>query len=471
VRSTVEALEGNKVKVSVEVDEAEFEKAIDTAFKRIAKEVRIPGVRPGKAPRRVLEARLGPEYGRSEALREALPEYYVEAVKEHEVDVIASPEFDITDGADAGAVSFDAVVEIRPTITLAGYDALTVTLTSPVPTDDEVDERIDAFRSQMGELADVERPAQEGDHVTIDIEGSLDEEPLPGLTAEDYLYEIGSGNILPEVDAELTGASAGDELDFEAEHPDPDEDEPLVFHVVVKSVKEKVLPELTDEWAKENTEFGSVDEYRADVTDRMTMVRKAQANLRLREAVAEALAELVTDDVPEAMVVSEMDNQLQNLAMRLSSQGVSVEQYLAVTGRDVNSLREEMRAAAEPAVKVDLALRAVADAEGLEVTDDDLVDEIGRLAERLDSDAAKVRAQLERNGQIPAVRSDLRKQKAYDWLSERVTINDEDGNPIARELLEIEQPSDEADAGGDPAPDSDTQGPDTSEPDSTKEDA
>ena len=234
------------MKVSVEVDEAEFEKAIDTAFKRIAKEVRIPGFRPGKAPRRVLEARLGPEYGRSEALREALPEYYVEAVKEHEVDVIASPEFDITDGADAGAVSFDAVVEIRPTITLAGYDALTVTLTSPVPTDDEVDERIDAFRSQMGELADVERPAQEGDHVTIDIEGSLDEEPLPGLTAEDYLYEIGSGNILPEVDAELTGASAGDELDFEAEHPDPDEDEPLVCHFVVRSVKEKVLPHHTD---------------------------------------------------------------------------------------------------------------------------------------------------------------------------------------------------------------------------------
>ena len=139
MRSTVEALEGNKVKVSVEVDEAEFEKAIDAAFKRIAREVRIPGFRPGKAPRRVLEARLGPEYGRSEALREALPEYYVEAVKEHEVDVIASPEFDITDGADAGAVTFDAVVEIRPTVTIEGYESLTVTLPSPVPSDEEID--------------------------------------------------------------------------------------------------------------------------------------------------------------------------------------------------------------------------------------------------------------------------------------------------------------------------------------------
>ena len=437
VKTTVEALEGNKVKLSVEVDEAEFEKAIDNAFRRIAREARIPGFRPGKAPRKVLEAHMGTEYARGEALREALPEYYVEAVKEHDVDVIAAPEFDITKGQEHGAVAFEAVVEIRPTIILEGYAGLTVTIPSPIPTDEQIDERIDAFRSQFGELAEVDRAAVEGDHVTIDVSGSIDDEPVAGLTAEDYSYEVGSGNILPEVDEHLTGASAGDVLDFDAEHPDPEEDDVIHLTVTVKVVNERVLPELDDAWAKENTEFDSVAAYRDDVASRLGALRKAQATMAMREKTGEALADLVTDDVPEAMVRSEMDNQLQNLAMRLSAQGVSVEQYLAVTGRDVDDLREELRAGAEPAVKIDLALRAVADAEDLQVSDEEFDEEIEKLAERVGEKVAKVRRQLERNGQVPAVRSDLRKQKAFDWLTERVVILDEEGNSIDRSDLVI----------------------------------
>src|SRR4051812_48120994 len=171
MKSTVEPLEGNKVKLSIEVDGAEFEKEVDAAFKRIAFEIRLPGFRPGKAPRKLIEARIGTEAARGDALEHALPNYYAEAVQEHEVDVIASPEIDITAGREEGDVAFDAVVEVRPEVNLGGYDSLRVTIDSPEVTDEELDSRIDRLRENYAQLEEVERPAQTGDHVTLDISG------------------------------------------------------------------------------------------------------------------------------------------------------------------------------------------------------------------------------------------------------------------------------------------------------------
>jgi len=188
VKTSVEPLEGNKVKVSVEVDEREFDKAIDTAFKKLSREVRIPGFRPGKAPRRVLEARLGAEVGRSQALNDSIPEFYADAVKEHEVDVIAAPELELTGGEESGPVAFEAVVEVRPVVQVPGYGSLRVTIESIEPDEEEIAAQLERLRTQFGELTDVERPAAEGDFVTIDIAGSQDGEPIAQLTAEDYLY-------------------------------------------------------------------------------------------------------------------------------------------------------------------------------------------------------------------------------------------------------------------------------------------
>ena len=241
MKTTVEPLEGNLVKVSVELDESEFERDIDAAFRRIAREVRIPGFRPGKAPRRVLEARLGPGVARQEALREALPSYYARAVSESEVDVIAPPEIDITTGEEEGPVAFDAVVEVRPKVDVPGHGNLRITLPSPEVTDEEVDAQIERLRSNMGELTSVDRSAKDGDQVSIDIAGSVDGEPVPGLTAEDYLYPVGSGSVVPELDARLTGAKVGDILEFDAENPQ-DADVTIQFRVLVKDVKEQVLP-------------------------------------------------------------------------------------------------------------------------------------------------------------------------------------------------------------------------------------
>lgn len=436
MKSSVVALEGNKVKLSVEVDETELDKAIEAAFKRIAHEVRIPGFRPGKAPRRLLEARMGSDVARQEALRDAMPEWYAKAVEEHDVDVIAAPEIDITAGQEDGPVVFDAVVEVRPKIELSGYEALRVTVPSPIVADEDVDAQVDRLRGQFGELRTVERPARDGDHTSIDVAGSLGGEPVEGLTADDYLYEVGSGSITDEVDEHLRGAKPGDILVFDAEHPDPDEEQPISFRILVKEVKEKVLPDVTDEWANEASEFDTVEELRADLRERIAAVKRVQSQLALRQGVVDALTALVTDDVPEALVNQEVGRRIQDLEHRLQHQGASVEQYLAAIGKDAQELVEELREQSASAVKADLALRAVIEAEQIEADDAAVDAEIVRIAKQMGDKPEKVRKQLERAGQVQAVRSDVTRGKALEWLADHAVVVDEDGNEIDRSLLE-----------------------------------
>ena len=442
VKSTVEALEGNKVKLSVEVTEAELEKAMDGAFKRIAHEVRIPGFRPGKAPRRILEARIGTEAARQEALREALPEWYAQAVVENDVDVIAPPEIDITAGADDGEVAFDAVVEVRPKINVAGYQSLRVPVPTPIVADEDVDAQVERLRGQFGELATVERPAIDGDHVSIDIAGSVHDEPIEGLTADDYLYEVGSASIVPEMDDNLRGAKIGDILVFEAEHPDPDEEHAISLRILVKEVKEKVLPTLDDEWANEASEFETVDALRDDFRNRIGAVKRVQAQLALRQGVIDELVKLVDDEPPAALVDSEVDRRARDLINRLQHQGASVEQYLMATGKSGEQLTDELKEQALGAVKADLALRAVIEAEGITADDDEVDVEVERLAQQVGQPAAKLRKELERGGQIEAVRSDVTRGKALEWLADHAEVVDDDGNVIDRALLEP-PPSDE----------------------------
>lgn len=437
MKSTVETLDDNRVKLSVEVDEETFDVAVDAAFKRIAKEVRMPGFRPGKAPRRLLEAQFGSAVGREEALREAMPEYYAQAVIEHDVDVVAPPEIEITGGQEDGPVQFDAVVEIRPSVSAAGYDGLRVEIPNPVASAEEIDEQIDNLRRNFAELSVVERAAADEDHVTIDIEATHGDEPVPGLTTTDYDYLLGSGAVVPEIDENLRGASAGDEVEFSADHPDPEEEEPLQFSITVKEVKEAILPDLDDEFAKANSEFETVEDLRADMADRMNTMRIQQANMAVQQNTAEALAALVTDEIPESMIENEINARIQDLVQRLQQQGMDVGAYLDAVGQTAETLAAEFREPAEQAVKVDLALRSVADLQGL-VPDDDRIDEvIAEMAGPSGQDPDELKARLAEVGQISALRADLAKQAAMEWLTDNVELVDEDGEAIDREALEF----------------------------------
>ncbi len=435
MKSTVEPVEGNKVKLSVEVDSATFEQEVDAAFKRIAREVRIPGFRPGKAPRKLIEARIGVEAARGDAIEHAVPRFYSDAVREHDVDVIAPPEYDLTSTVEDDHLAFDAVVEVRPTVNPAGYQSLRVTIDRPDVSEEEVDDQIERLREAYGQLETVERAAQEGDHVLVDIVGSRDGEPLEGLVADGYLYEVGSGAIVPELDAELTGASADDVLEFTADHPNEGED-PIDFKVTVTEVREKVLPDLDDDFAAEATEFESLDELRADIRERMAPFKLDQALSQVRNNTADALAELVDEEVPEALVNTEVQNRLDDFFQRLTAQGLSPDQYISSLEGGAQGFLEEVREGSARAVKANLALRAIAAEEDLEVTEEELDQQFELMAAQSKEKPARVRKEFERTGQLSALRSEMRTQRALEWLIERVELVDGDGKPVDRSFLE-----------------------------------
>jgi trigger factor len=438
MRATTEPLEGNLVRLSVEIDEPEFDRALVGVVKTLASQVRVPGFRPGKVPRKVLEARMGGAGAlRAEALRESLPDFYARAVVDSEIDPIASPEIDITAGEESGGVSFDAVVQVRPVVSIPGYDGLQVTLPGLRVSDEDIDAQVNRLRENDAELESVGRPATDGDLVSIDLHGS-DGSGAEVVGIDDYLYEVGSDTITPELDVELRGAKTGDILAFTSPAPG-NEDEIISFRVLVKDVKVKNLPEPTDEWAAESSEFATVAELRADISDRMARVKLVQSQMALREKTVEAVAGLVDDgDVPEVLVDSEVNERLHDLQHRLEAQKLGLGEYLQATGRTPDDLLAAVRVDAQRAVKADLALRALAEAEELTVSDDELDTEIATMAERMETSAAALRRQLDTAGRTGAVRSELRKSKALQWLLDHVELFDEEGNPMSRDDLKID---------------------------------
>ena len=441
VRSTVEPLDGNKIRLSIEVEESELDKALDAAFRKIAREVRVPGFRPGKAPRRLIEARLGPGVARQEALKEALPEWYEQALHENDITPVAAPEIDITAGQEEGPLAFDAIVEVMPQVSVAGYEGLRVVLPNIEVTDEDVHTQIDRLREQDGELQTVTRPARDGDHVSMDRKVTRHDEVL--LAAEDELYEVGKGTIATELDKELRGKRAGDIVKFNAEYPEHGE---VTFTVLVKEVKETVLPEVTDEWASEASEFETADELRADIRRRMDAVKKLRATLAVRDKVMEALVELVDEEMPEGLVRGEMEGRLQSLQHRLGHQKATLRQYLDASGQSEEEFLGGLQWQSIAALKADLALIAVADIEAIEVSEDDVEAEIVRMAEQRKEKPDAIRRRLQGAGELPAVRSGLRKNKALEWLVEHTEYVDEDGRPIDRSELELRPPNPVEDA-------------------------
>jgi trigger factor len=436
--TSVEPLEGNKVKLSVAVPAADFEQAIDAAFRKLAREVKIPGFRPGKAPRKLLEAQFGPEVAREQALRDALPDYYAEAVADADLDTIAPPEIDITAGEESGDVAFDAVVEVRPIVEITGYDGLRVEVPSPAVDDDVIDEQIDSLRDRFADLEEKSGTLADGDYAQIDIKASIPDagdgdEVIDALSATDFLYEVGSAMLVDALDTELRGARSGDILKFNDTLPERFGErggDEVTFQVLVKEAKAKVLPEATDEWVSEVSEFDTLDELRADARQRLELYAKVQAQMLVRDKVLEATAALVDLEPPDALVAQEMERRLHDLAHRLEAQGANIAQYLEATGQEQDAFVAGVREGSTGAVKADLALRAVVAQEAIEASDEELDEEIARLAERVEQKPAKVRRDLEQRGVIEAVRSDIARNKALQFLVDHATVVDESGDPI-----------------------------------------
>jgi trigger factor len=435
MRTSVEPLEGHKVKLSVEVDEEELRRDEADTLARLSREVSLPGFRPGRVPQRLIEHRLGTKGLRQEVLRDALPRYLGEAVDEQDLDVISQPEVEVRAGEEGGPVSFDAVIEVRPEVEIPGYAGLSVTVPPLEPTDADVEAQIDRMREQFASLNVVERAVQSGDVVTIDVHSTRDEAPVDNLSVDDFVYEVGSEGIVPGLDEKLVDAEVGATVELDAEDAPGG---PVHVAVTVKQVQEKVLPEANDEFASDASEFDTLAELSDDVRHRLAERRLLEVNSQLREGAIEALSDLVAEEPPAALVEPETQGLLHDFAHRLAAQRVRIEDYLAAIGQAPDDFVAELRTQATRQVKADLALRALAQAESIEVDETDVDEELVRLASQSNTTPGALRDALERDGRLTELRSQLRKAKALRWLVEHVAVVDEEGKPVDRSALVVE---------------------------------
>ena len=438
MKSTLEALEGNKVKLSIEVDESEFDRNVDAAFRKIARDIRLPGFRPGKAPRKVLEARSGLDAARGQALQDAIPEYLSQAVREHNVDIIATPDVKLLNNNDpineenptpsefVFPVLFEATCEVRPEITVPGYGGLRVELLNPSLSEEELEEAIATELRRFGTLVDVDRAAAVGDNVVVDLEGLRSGEPVPGLNVDEWTYEIGRGWVAPGFDDQLTGAKKGDVLKFSAV-PNGTEDE-ADFVVTVNRVQTLEVPEVNDEWVAANiADADTVEEWRQSLRDRYSEMRVNQMRRTVVDRVTDELAKLVEVEAPEAMVAGDLQARVQNTIQQFQQQGIALDQWLSATGQDTDSFIAGMKEQSEKAVKVDLALRAVATAQNIEVTDEDLEAEYEAIGVRVNEKTAKVRKAYEQNDAVTDLIAQMRKSQALEWLLHNISYVDQNG--------------------------------------------
>ena len=444
MHATVTTLENNRIKLVVEVDDAEMDEALDAAAKSLAKQISVKGFRKGKVPKNVLIAHLGgPEVLRSEAIRDSLPNFYARAIAEALVDPIGQPEITITSGEQEGPFAFDAEVEVRPEVHISGQDDLRVTIPSPQVNDTELEAQIDRFRETDAVLKEVDRPIVTGDLVTMDIRVSEIATGAEPLEMSDFMYSVGSGTITEGVDDLILGLRAGEDLKLNGAL---ENGVVATYELTLKQVKERELPDLTDEWVEENTDWTSVDEMRESILQQMRSRKIIEAQMSQRDAMLLGLSELVSSaDLPEVLVASETEERLHDLGHRLSDQKLNLETFLQVTNQSPDQLLEKLREDAQRAVRVDLALRALARAERLDPSEQEIEEELERTAESMSVTAEVLRQNLRESGRVVAFNAEVAKMKASRWLAEHVTFVDPDGVEIDRELLRVDQ-SQELDA-------------------------
>ena len=438
MRATSMNLEDNRIKLLVEIDEVEMNEAIDAAATSLSKQMTVKGFRKGKVPKSVMIAHLGgPDVLRSEAIRESLPDFYSRAVADTLSDPIGQPDINITAGEESGLLTFEAEVEVRPEISIRGQNELRVTIPSPVVNDEEITAQIDRFRETDAILREVDRPIITGDLVAMDIHVEQVATGAEPIDMSDYMYTVGSGVITEGVDDLIVGLKAGEELKLNGSLG------PGVvatYELKLKQVKERELPELTDEWVTENTEWESVDAMRDAILGQMRTMKIVEAQTSQRDAVLMALSELVSEEaVPEVLVSGETGERLQELGQRLAQQKLNLETFLEITNQTPDQLLATLRHDAVRAVRIDLAMRALVKAEKLEPTAQQVDEELEQTAKAMGVDADQLRTNLRDSGRVVAFNAEVAKMKASRWLGDHVTFVDPDGVEIDRELLKADQ--------------------------------
>lgn len=436
MKSTVETLGPTRVKLAIEVPFAELEPSLRKAYREIGAQVTIPGFRKGKVPNSVIDQRVGRGTILTEAVQEAIPEQILAAVREHDVKTLGRPEVEITEFGDGQPLKFTAEVDVRPQITLPDLSAISVTVDALEVSDDDINTQVDALRQRFATLKSVERAAQAGDFVQIDLAATVDGEEVPGGSATNLSHEVGSNQLLPGLDDTVDGMAAGDSATFTSNLVAGDfAGREAEVAVTVRSVKERELPELDDDFAGLASEFDTLEELRADVAQRLRRVRKVEQLYAARDKTLSALVEAADIPAPEGVVKADVESRKESMTDQLERMGATLEEYLESEGKSEEELDTEIAAAAEEAVKVQLLLDAYADADEINVTDDEFGHEVVHRAQRAGMSPQQYYDQLIKAGAAGAVFSDVRRGKALAAVLEKVAITDSNGDPVALDEL------------------------------------
>lgn len=410
-----EKKENSTFEVVIEVGAAEFQAAIDKVYNRQKKSISIPGFRKGKAPRKMVEKMYGAEIFYEDAISQAYPDAYEAALKETGIKPVAYPQLEVLD-VSADGFTFKATITVKPETSIKDYKGLSVAKPDVKVSAADIKAELKPYVDRASRLVSVERKAKKGDTAVIDFEGFKDGAPFQGGKGENYSLELGSGSFVPGFEEQVIGMKAGDEKELDITFPENYTPElagaAVVFKVKVHEVKEKQEPEVDDEFAKDVSEFDTLDAFKKDLGEKLKARRQEQADRDFESAVIDALIEKLECDVPQAMIDYRADKMLEDYANRIQSQGISFENYLQMMGMTMDDMRAQSKTAAERAVRSDLALEAVAAAEGIEATDADVDEEVAKLAEQYKMEADKVRELLN----VDDVRNDLVLRKALELV-------------------------------------------------------
>jgi trigger factor len=437
VKSTIEELGPTRVRMAIEVPWGDLDHAFGEVYKELGKQVRVPGFRPGKVPNRVLDQRIGRPVVLEQVVQHAIPEVYSEVVRENQVRVLGQPDIEVTRLEDNDTLAFTAEVDVAPQLDLPALENLAVTVDDVEVTDAEIDEQISVMRERFGMLTAVDRPAQDGDFVSIDLEAKLNGEVLEDGTTTGMSYEVGSGQLMEGLDDAVRGLSADGTATFStALLNGPNAGENADVTVIVRSVKAKDLPELDDEFAQTASEFDTLAELREDVRTRLARTKVLQQGAQARDKLVEHLLAAVEVPMPENLVEREIEWRNKAFENELQQAGMDWDSFLQMSGSDSREAYDaEQRKNVEEAVRTQFILDAIADSREVTVDNDDLSAQIMAQAQRSRMSPEQYAQQLQQGGNIQEFVADVRRTKTLAQLLEQTTITDASGKVVDLEAL------------------------------------
>ena len=416
-----EKVEKSQVALTIEVGAQEFEAAVEKAYQKMRRKINVPGFRPGKAPRKIIEGMYGAEVFYEEAINIAFPEAYEAAVKEQELQVVGYPAVEVEGQVTKDGFTFKATVPVYPEVTLGQYKGLSAEKEEVKVSASDVDTRLKALADRNTRLVSVDREAKEGDTAVIDFEGFLDGKPFDGGKGENYSLELGSHTFIPGFEEQVVGMKAGDEKDLHVTFPEDYHQDlagkAVVFKVKVHEVKEKEVPAMDDEFAKDVSEFDTLKDLKADLKKKITAEREDTAKRAFEDALMEQVAEGITADVPDAMVEAQARQFLDNFKMQQAQQGIKYDEYMKATGMDESKLVEDAKEPALKQVRMDLAMAAIIKEENIDATDEEVEAEFQKMADQYGMDLETVKKYL----QADQVKDQLKSQKAIAVVADSAT--------------------------------------------------